>query len=70
MTIQAPRRRGKPRSIRVGGGREGIVVEFVRRRKAIHIFGWYETFCGMENLDLPLEEFCRQLGIRRRDLPE
>jgi hypothetical protein len=42
----------------------------VRRRKAIHIFGWYETFCGMENLDLPLEEFCRQLGIRRKDLPE
>lgn len=70
MADQTLRKRGEPRSIAIGSRREGIRVEFVRRRKAICIYGWYDSFVGMSDLDIPLEEFCRRLGIQRKDLPD
>ena len=60
----------QPRKIVVGDKHEGVAIQFIKSRKVVFVYGWYDTYIGIEGNDIPLEDFCRRLGIQRKDLPE
>jgi len=51
-----------PKFIEVGD-RSGIKVEYVKSRNRIRIYGWYDTYVGIEGLEMDFDEFCIKLGI-------
>ena len=41
----------------------GVRIEYVKSRKMLYIYGWYDGFVGIEHMAYTLDEFCKQLGI-------
>lgn len=46
----------------------GIRVNYVRTRRVVELYGWYDGFVGIEPVLLSLGEFCRTLGITPKDV--
>lgn len=44
----------------------GVKIEYVKSRKMLYIFGWYDG-CGIKPVQYSLEEFCELLGIEKKD---
>lgn len=61
---------GKPMRIDIGDGVSGIAIEYVKSKKRLDIFGFYDHFVGIEGDSISLAEFCEKLGITREDLPK
>ena len=61
---------GMPRNIEIGNKYSGVKIEYVKSRKVINVWGWYDTCVGIEGREMPLWEFCAELGIKREDIPE
>jgi len=61
---------GLPKFIQLGDERSGIQVEYIKRRKALYLFGWYDHCVGIEGGEIALLDFCKQLGINGKDLKE
>ena len=55
---------GKPKSIQFGNENSGIMVEYVKSRDTLNVFGWYDHYVGIEPQSIPLAEFKKQLGIK------
>jgi len=41
----------------------GIMVEYIKSRDVLNIWGWYDHFVGIESTEIPFKDFCEQLGI-------
>ena len=54
---------GKPKRIELGNESSGICIEYVKSRKTLYIFGWYDHIVGIERTEITLQEFCEKLGI-------
>ena len=59
---------GKSKSITFGNESSGIGVEFVKSRRVIRVHGWFDHYCGIEEHEITLVDFCRKLGIGKREL--
>jgi len=59
---------GEPKSIIFGDASSGIGVEFVKSRRVIRVHGWYDELVGIEAHEITLVDFCRKLGIGKREL--
>lgn len=53
-----------PKRIILGSDHSGIGIEFIKRRKVIAVWGWYDTFVGISGQEIPLSEFFEKLGIK------
>ena len=49
------------------GERSGIDVEYVRSRRILYLGGWYDSFVGIQSVEISLTEFLTGLGITLRD---
>jgi hypothetical protein len=58
-----------PKCIEVGE-RSGIKVEYLKSQNRISIFGWYDTYVGIEGFEMDFDEFCEKLGIKKNTLSE
>lgn len=47
---------------------EGIAVEYTKSSQIISIWGWYDSFVGIQGDALPLAEFLAKLGITEKDV--
>jgi hypothetical protein len=56
---------GEPKRIELGGEHSGIVIEYIKRRDALVMWGYYDTYVGIQGDTLSVDEFCEKLGIRR-----
>lgn len=55
----------KPKSIGTDETEDsGVKIEYVKSRKMLYIYGWYDGF-GIEPVQYTLDEFCKQLGIKK-----
>lgn len=45
------------------GASSGIVIEYVRRRRALNFHGWFDHYVGIEGDTLTLADLFRQLHI-------
>lgn len=45
----------------------GIDISYTKKRRELHIGGWYDSCVGIEPTDMPLEQFFRLLGITKKD---
>ena len=45
----------------------GVIIEYVKSRKMLYIYGWYDGY-GIKGVQYTLDEFCEQLGIKRSDI--
>jgi len=61
---------GKPKGIKISSNddRSGIVVEYVRRRRVLGLYGWYDNFVGIEGDEIALGDFLKRLGITVDDV--
>jgi hypothetical protein len=59
-----------PKRIETGSESSGVCVEYVKSRKMIYLFGWFDHYVGIQSTTITLADFCQQLGITRKDLPE
>lgn len=57
----------KPKEITSGDGSSGVSVTYIKSRGQIWVNGWYDTFGGIQGIDMPLSEFFKQLGITEAD---
>lgn len=48
-------------------GRSGICISYTKTSKMIDIYGWYDSFVGIEGKRFTLKEFLDQLGITKKD---
>ena len=56
---------GNPKSIGTNEKENsGVKIEYVKSRKMLYIYGWYDGFVGIEPVQYTLDEFCKQLGIK------
>lgn len=53
----------KPKQLFLGSESEGICVRYIKSRKTLDIYGWFDHVCGIKGQEIPLEEFCQKLGI-------
>jgi len=60
----------KAKTILTGDVAAGVEIEYVKSRKTFYVSGWYDTCAGIGGEEIPLAEFCKRLGITRRDLPD
>lgn len=49
-------------------GSSGITVSYVKRRRAVGVYGWYDSFVGLEGGEMSLSDFLAQLGVSDADL--
>ena len=49
------------------GGRSGISITYIKSRKVLAFFGWYDSFVGIQGGSLALKDFFAQLGITKKD---
>jgi hypothetical protein len=61
---------GKPKRIDMGNESSGITIEYVKSKRRLDIFGYYDHFVGIEGESISLIEFCERLRITRDDLPK
>lgn len=45
----------------------GMAVDYVKSRRTLRFFGWYDTFVGIQGESFTLAEFFKQTGISERD---
>ena len=50
--------------------RSGVDITYIKSRKVLSIGGWYDGCVGIENVEIPLAEFNKLLGISRPELRE
>lgn len=62
--------KGIPKRIDLGADSNGISIEYIKSRKSLHISGWYDHCVGIEGKEISLEDFCKQLGIKQKDLAQ
>jgi hypothetical protein len=48
------------------GGRSGVDVAYDATTRTLTIGGWYDSFVGIEPQTVSLDEFLRQLGVRKK----
>lgn len=53
----------KPKNIIFNHGTSGLGIEYIKRRKMLIIFGWYDSCVGISPVAIPLDEFIAKLGI-------
>ena len=60
---------GKPKEILFGSEtRTGIGIEYIKSKKILNVWGWYDTMVGIEGDTISLKDFCNKLGITEKDL--
>lgn len=63
----------KSKAIYISGGQinpehvnfSGVDITYIKSRKILSIGGWYDGGVGIENVEIPLSEFCKLLGIEK-----
>jgi hypothetical protein len=58
---------GKAKRLGSGSPEAGLALEYVRTRKVVRLLGWLHTE-SLEPVEVPVDQFCRRLGIDPRDL--
>ncbi len=56
---------GQPKQIEFGTKYSGIQITYIKSKKILHFFGWYDGNTGIEGGELSLDDFCKQLGIEQ-----
>lgn len=61
---------GEPKRIDITSGSRssGVDITFIKRRQVLSIGGWFDTYVGIGNQEIPLREFLTQLGITLKDV--
>lgn len=68
---------GKPKSIYISQGKVwadqpdtgcGIEIMYTKSKDSLNICGWFDSFVGIEPMDVLLEQFVRDLGIPKKAL--
>ena len=55
-------------SIQFGDGHsEGVLIQYTRSRRTVHVSGWYDSMVGIEGGSIGLAAFLGALGISERD---
>ena len=60
----------EPKRIDIGDYESGITIEYVKSKKHLNIYGYYDHYVGIEGDTITLAEFCEKLGITREDIPK
>jgi hypothetical protein len=58
----------QPKKIEIGDSSSGIQVVYVKSKKRISLFGWYDHYVGIQGGSMPIKEFCEKLNITAKDL--
>lgn len=58
---------GKSKEILLGE-ESGIGIEYIKSRKKLNIWGWYDDTVGIEGASISLKDFCEKLGITEKDI--
>jgi hypothetical protein len=53
----------KTRYLTTSDGRSGVHVRYVASRRVVVLGGWYDSICGIEDVEIPLDEFVRRLKL-------
>lgn len=61
---------GKIKRIEIGSSNSGIVIEYIKSRKTLSIWGYYDDCAGIEGKEITLLDFMEQLGIKERKQDE
>ena len=61
---------GQPKRIELGDSSSGIAIEYIKSRKTLYIFGWYDHFVGIEGHEINIDEFCEKLGIEMKSVKQ
>jgi hypothetical protein len=51
-----------------GGDVSGIRIGHTKSKRLLAVFGWYDTYVGIEGGQIALEQFLDTLGVSTRDL--
>ena len=51
-----------------GFNRSGIDITYIKSRNVLSIGGWYDSCVGIQNREMSVPEFCKQLGILAKDM--
>jgi len=54
--------------ILTGDDRAGICVYYVKSKKTIRVFGWYDSIVGIKSEEIPLKDFLFSLNISEDDI--
>jgi len=44
-------------------GHSGIDITYIKSRRVLQISGWFDSCCGIGEVEIPVEKFCELLGI-------